>query len=194
MRYGLLFAITLACLSLASALTAKDVQLIAEIKLATEQAYQQLLHGHLKFLIQVIEYIAGSQVVDQSIIRQLRSQKLRAEAKLEMPRLKESDLDEILDEWERILDVNNINGDQRRERIYLYLKDKYGDIFNMNEQKLHRQIQVFTYAINPKMRELSKSAQQSEHELITSFNNVAYAGLVSPEESFTDFAKVMNKY
>ncbi|XP_023170209.2 uncharacterized protein LOC111598956 [Drosophila hydei] len=194
MHYGILFLLTLATLSLASALTFKDYSLLADIKQSAEQTKVTLMQISLRNIIELTDSIINTKAINLQVMPELHAIRQRAVTKLQNERsLNESDIETVLEDLRKIIGTDELDDEAVNARLSQYTNGSYITTFEKTLQQVNREIQIFVYRTNPKIRQLSAAAQQSEQRVISAFNNVAYAGLVRIEKSFSDFLELIEQ-
>ncbi|TDG40595.1 hypothetical protein AWZ03_012982 [Drosophila navojoa] len=194
MQSGIILILALATVSLASGLTPNDVALIADIKQSAKQTKLVLIQQSLRSIREIAESMIAANAVSARERRNLEEFIQRTSAKLRLPTLGESAIEETLDDLKAIIGFAELSEEEGKARMTQYTNGKYAIIIEKAAQQFNREIQLFAYITNPKIRQLSASAQQSEQRLISAFNNLAYAGLVRIEQSFSDFLELIERY
>lgn len=177
-----------------SALTPRDISLIAEIKLAAENTLSAVIVDRVRHLGAMARLMVEARVADPSVIAQLQRFVAQVEAKLQTQEVTDSDLETYLSEYARIIDAQRLNQDQYRVRTRQLTRGTSDQQYAKDHETNLRHFQVLSYLVGPKIRALSQGAQQTEAQLITAYNNFAYAGLGEPEQKIFDFLVALDKY
>lgn len=177
-----------------SALTQRDVTLIAEIKLAAENTLSAVIVDRVRHLGAMARLMVEARVADPSVIAQLQRFVTQVEAKVQSQEVSDSDLEKYLNEYSRLIDGDRLNDAQYRARIRQLTRGTSDQQYTRDHETNLRHFQVLSYLVGPKIRALSQGAQQTEAQLITAYNNFAYAGLGEPEQKIFTFLVALDKY
>ncbi|KAH8404382.1 hypothetical protein KR222_007388 [Zaprionus bogoriensis] len=148
----------------------------------------------LKHIAALTRLMVEARVADPSVIEQLQRFNREAEAKIQTQRVSGTEMDYFVDEYGRIIDAGKLNNVQYQERTRQLTRGASDSLYAKDHQANLRHFQVLAYLVNPKIRALSETAQQSEQELVTAFNKFAYAGLGEPEAAIAPFLEAIDKY